>query len=472
MSLEARIFYNTLAQTLGKTVAVLIGLATIAVLTQYLGESGFGQYSTVLAFLGLFVITADFGLYLYVVREISKTDTNHKEILSNALGLRLTTALALLALGAAIAWLFPYDPLVKKTMFVGVFAFLFVSLNQVLIGIFQKHLVQHLVVFSETVGRLVNLLLILAFVKFGLNLPFFVLALVGSNATIFLLTLVFAKRYEQFGIAFDFSVWKKIILSSWPLIFGVILNLVYFKTDTVILSIFHPPETVGVYSLPYKFLEGLLAFPAMFVGLVMPLLSKAAFVDWGRFKKIMQSSFDALLLMAILVIAAVWFFAQPMVDLVKGKQEYFDSPALLQILIFAAGTIFLGTLFGYAVVAVNEQRAMIKGYLLGAIVGLLLYFALIPRFGYWGAAVGTVTTEIVVGAYAYALVRKTSRQKLSLGVLLRASPAILGLVLFFKFVEMQWMLEIIIGGILYLLALILFRAIPRGLVEEITFSKR
>ena len=471
MSLEARIFYNTLAQTLGKTVAVLIGLATIAVLTQYLGESGFGQYSTVLAFLGLFVITADFGLYLYVVREISKTDTNHKEVLSNALGLRFTTALVLLVFGAAIAWLFPYDPLVKKTMFVGVFAFLFVSLNQVLVGIFQKHLVQHLVVFSEIIGRLVNLLLILAFVKFGLDLPFFVLALVASNATIFLLTLLFAKRYEQFGVAFDLSVWKRIILSSWPLIFGVILNLVYFKTDTVILSLYHSPEIVGIYSLPYKFLEGLLAFPAMFVGLVMPLLSKAAFADWGRFKKIMQNSFDALLLMAFLVIIAVWFFAQPMIDLIKGKQEYFDSPALLQILIFAAGTIFLGTLFGYAVVAVNQQRAMIKGCLLGAIVGLVLYFALIPKFGYWGAALGTVAAEIVVCFYAYVLVRKASRQKLSLNILLPASPAILGLILFFKFVEMQWMLEIVIGSGLYILALILFKAVPRQLVEEITFQK-
>ena len=471
MSLSRRIFYNTLVQTFGKTGAVLIGLATIALLTQYLGEAGFGQYSTVLAFLGLFVITADFGLYLYVVREISKTDTNHREILSNSLGLRFAAAAVLLILGATISWFLPYDPLVKKTMFVGVLAFLFVSLNQVLIGIFQKHLVQHLVVLSETVGRLVNLALVFAFVKLGLNLPFFILALVGSNATIFLLTLLFAKRYEQFGIAFNFSVWKKILLSSWPLIFGVILNLVYFKMDTVILSLYHPPETVGIYSLPYKFLEGLLAFPAMFVGLVMPLLSKAAFVDWGGFKKILQGSFDALLLMAILVVVTVWFFAEPMIDLIKGKQNYFDSPALLQILILAAGTIFLGTLFGYAVVAINQQKAMIKGYLLGAIVGIVLYFALIPRFGYWGAALGTVVTEIVVCFYAYALVRKASQQKLSVSILLPAFPAILVLILFFKFVEMQWVLEIVIGGGLYILALVLFRAVPRELVEEITFQK-
>ena len=112
MSVPRKIFYNALAQTFGKVVAVVIGLITVALLTQHLEEKGFGQYSTILAFLGFFVVVADLGLYLYVVREISKPDTDHPKILGNALGLRLTTALLTLSLGAVIAVLFPYDPLV------------------------------------------------------------------------------------------------------------------------------------------------------------------------------------------------------------------------------------------------------------------------------------------------------------------------------------------------------------------------
>ena len=34
---------------------------------------------------------------------------------------------------------------------------------------------------------------------------------------------------------------------------------------------FHPSAAVGVYAFPYKNLEGLLAFPAMFVGLIILL---------------------------------------------------------------------------------------------------------------------------------------------------------------------------------------------------------
>ena len=472
MSIGRRIFYNTLAQSVGKIFAVILGLITIGFLSRYLQEQGFGQYATVIAFLGFWSVVADFGLYLYVVREISKPGTDHAKIISNALGLRLTTALVFLLLGAAIAWFLPYDPIVKKTMFIGIGAFLFVSLNQVLVGIFQKHLVQHLVVISETVGRAVNLALIYFFLKQGLTLPWFVLALLAANVVIFVLSVNFAKHYEKFGIAFDLRFWKYILEVTWPLVFSVILNLIYFKTDTIILSILKTPQEVGVYSLPYKLLEGLLAFPAMFVGLVMPLLSASAFVAWEKFGNILQRSFDALLLIAVPVLIAVLFFANPIVNLIAGKQEYLDSPAVLKILIFAAVVIFLGTLFGYAVVAINQQKAMVKGYLLAALAGLVFYFILIPPFGYWGAAAGTVATEIIVAIYAYALVRNVSRQKISWKIAWPILPAALVLTIFFQVVNIFWILEAIAGGIIYIIIIILTKAVPLDFAKEILFIPR
>lgn len=449
----------------------MLGLINLGLLTQYLQEHGFGQYSTVIAFLGFFIVIADFGLYLYVVREISKPETNHSKIISNALGLRLAAALLALALGSLIALFFPYDPIVKKTMFLGIAAFLFVSLNQVLIGIFQKHLAGHLVVLSETIGRSINLILVYAFIKESLTLPYFILALVVANATIFFSTLFFARKYERFGIEFDLLFWKEILKSSWPLIFAVILNLLYFKTDTIILSIFHSPEAVGVYSLPYKLLEGLLAFPAMFVGLIMPLLSTSAFTDWKKFKNILQQSFNAIILMAIPILITVLYFSESIIDLLKGKSAYADSENVLKLLIFAAMIIFLGTLFGYTVVALNKQKTMIKGYLCGAVVGLILYFLLIPSFSYWGAAVGTIITEVIVAGYAYFLVKKTSGQSISWKILVSATPATLVLIIFFQFTEMFWIAEILMGALIYIAVLVATKAVPFDFVKEIFFLK-
>ncbi|TSA46417.1 flippase [bacterium] len=468
MSLPRRIFYNTLAQSLGKLFAAFLGLVTVAMLTRHLQENGFGQYSTVVAFLGLLAVLSDLGLYLIVVREISKAGTDHSKIISNALGLRLTGSLLALVFGALVALVFPYEPLVKTTMFVGIAAFVFSSLNQVLIGIFQKHLVQHLSVIAETIGRAVNLGLVFLFITYNLSLPYFLAALIFGNGVIFFMSVTFARRYEKFSIAWDFAVWKKILIDSWPLVFAVILNLLYFKTDTVILSVFHSEDAVGVYSLPYKILEGLLAFPAMFVGLIMPLLSQTADTAWETFQKYLQGAFEALVLMAIPMIVIAQYYSRPIINLLKGPRTYHDSPALLQILILSAATIYIGTLFGYAVVAVNKQKTMILGYLLGAAVGLTSYFMLIPRYSYWGAAWGTFFTEVVVTCFAYLLVRKASGKDVSLRILLPAMPAMLALILFFQFVKINWFLEIVIGLCLYIILLVMTRAIPMGFIQDIT----
>ena len=454
-------------------IAVALGLFSVALLTRHLGEAGFGQYSTVLAFLGIIAVLADLGLYLIVVREISKEGADRKKIISNSIGLRLTTAFIILVIGAFIALLFPYDQAVKQAMFVGIGAFLFVSLNQVLVGIFQKHLVQYLVVLSEMFGRALNLLLIWLFIQNQVSLPYFVLALVLGNALNFFITYTFARRYEEFSIAFDFSYWKTILISSWPLAFAVILNLIYFKTDTIILSVFHPQEAVGVYSLPFKILEVLLAFPAMFVGLIMPLMSRYALNDLAKFKNILQRSFDALWLLAVPMVITTLFFAQDIIGLIKGPgQTYADSPRLLQILIFAAAMIFFGTLFGYAVVAVNKQKQMIRGYLTAAITGLLLYFILIPRFSYWGAAAGTLVTELIVVLFAYFFVYKASKYVVNIKILLKSLPAVTVLVLTFHYLSLNWILEIFIGLIAYSLLLIAFRAVPTTFVKELVFLRQ
>ena len=114
---------------------------------------------------------------------------------------------------------------------------------------------------------------------------------------------------------------------------------------------------------------------------------------------------------------------------------------------------------------------MIKGYLLGAVVGLILYFALIPPFGYWGAAWGTVITEVIVGGYAYLLVRNTSGQKISWRIFWPAGAAAVLMAAFFAVVHLPWMLEVIGGFLIYALGLVVFGAAPKGFVQEIFFLK-
>jgi O-antigen/teichoic acid export membrane protein len=51
MSLTGQVGRNTIVQVTGKVLGTILGLIVIALLTRYLGTEGYGQYTTVIAYL-------------------------------------------------------------------------------------------------------------------------------------------------------------------------------------------------------------------------------------------------------------------------------------------------------------------------------------------------------------------------------------------------------------------------------------
>ncbi|PIR96657.1 MAG: hypothetical protein COT91_05340 [Candidatus Doudnabacteria bacterium CG10_big_fil_rev_8_21_14_0_10_41_10] len=461
-----KIFLNTILQSVGKVISVAIGLGTIAFLTRFLGDEGFGEYTTVIAFMGFFGILADLGLYLVTTQEISREGADESKILGNVFFLRFLTVVTMLVIGAVLALFFPYSAEVKQSMFLAIVAFAFVSGTQVLVGVFQKHLIFYKLIGSEIIQRLVNLGLVVLFIKQDLGILHFILALAVSNGVHFFISMSMAQRITPFTLQLDFAFWKNILAKSWPLGFSVVLNLIYFRADTLILSYFKPPTDVGVYGLSYKILEVLMAFPAMFAGLIMPFLARYAFKEWSRYKKYLQNSLNAMFLVIVPMIIVTLFFARPIINLVGGD-GFVGADKVLQILIFATALIYLGNLFGYTVVALNAQKKMLWGYGAGAVVGLLLYFVLIPRFSYFGAAFATLAVELIVFIFAYLVTGRASNFYPSISALFKALLAAIPMVGFFYYVQTQWVAEALSGLAIYTIFLFILKAVPRDFISEV-----
>src|SRR3972149_9386949 len=72
LSLRRVLIKNTGVQMAAHGISTAIGLATMFVLSRYLGVEGFGQYNYIFAFFYLFITINDFGVNTIVVREVSK----------------------------------------------------------------------------------------------------------------------------------------------------------------------------------------------------------------------------------------------------------------------------------------------------------------------------------------------------------------------------------------------------------------
>ncbi len=447
-SLSAKIAQNTLVSYGGRVISSVFALLVIGLMTRSLGQEGFGQYTIVIAYVSLFVILSDLGLQALMTREISRPALPRRdeagpakgfdEIASNFFTLRLLSSLLFLFAGFGAAFLFPYAPEVKIGIGVGAFGFFFLSVNQLLLGIFQKHLAMHMAAAAEIAGRATQLLLVyLIYAYAGGSTPhillfLFLIAMSTASVIMFFLHFLFARCYVKVGLRFDFSYWVEILKNAWPIALSVVLTLIYFKIDAIFLSFMKPAADVGIYGAAYRVLEGLIFFPAMFAGIMMPILARDAVSDIGQFKKTFTKSMRAIAIFAVPLTAGGMLLSYSIANLIGGK-EFLTSGAPLQPLFIATGLIFFGNLLGRAIIALDLQKKAMFAYLFGVILNVVLNFIFIPKYSYMGAAWTTVATEFLIVAFLFWLVREKTGASLDIKNITKAAfaAAVMSAVLFF-----------------------------------------
>jgi O-antigen/teichoic acid export membrane protein len=396
MRLAARVAYNTLAQLSGKLVSAGLGLVAVGVMTRYLGQSGFGEFTTVIAFASTFAIIADLGLSLVTTQMINKSGTNQEEVLGNLLTFRLASSLILIGLAPLSVWFFPYNQAIKVGVAVVSWSYLFFSFNQIFVSLFQKELKTHLIAIAEVVSRAVLLVIVILTTWYNWGLTGVLWSMVASNIINFSLHYWFARRLAKFGWRWSWTIWKQIMSRSWPLLATIVLNLVYLKADILILSLIKPQADVGLYGAAYRVVDVLVALPFMFAGLMLPILVK----HWSdgahsSFKFVAQKIFDVTVLATAPLLMAGYLLARPAMSVVAGT-NFIISGSILKILLLAVVAVFFSCVFTYLMISFEEQKRLIKYYLLTAITAMPVYYFAISKYSYFGAAWGTVYSEVLI----------------------------------------------------------------------------
>lgn len=468
MELKKRIARNTVIQIAGKGLSTLLGIASLAIMARYLGTSGFGDYSTIITFVSFFAMSADLGLTLISAQIISNPEENQEKALSNLFSLRLLTALFLLGLAPITVLLFPYDQIIKLGVLISTLIFLFPALNQILIALFQKKLEMGKVMLSELISKTFLLAFIFIFAKINQGLIGMLWASVLSGVIGFIILWIYGQKSVKIKLDFDFIFWRKIIKKTWPLALTIILNLLYLKGDILILSLFKNSDEVGVYGASYRAIEVIGTVPYMFAGIMLPIFTASWLKKESKFlKKIIQKSFDFMIILALPLAIGTQFIATEIMTMIAGQDFKSGGPAL-QILIISTALLFLSCIFSHVIIAINKQKKVIKLYAVTAILSLVLYFFLIPKFSYIGAAAVTIFSNILILLGTYYHVKKCTSFKLNFTVLKKSILSSLGMALFMFLIPKSLytnnffiLIIIFIAGLIYFSLLYILKGVSK-----------
>jgi O-antigen/teichoic acid export membrane protein len=463
MSTMRKVATNAGMQYLSRIIGTALGMATLAILTRYLGDAGYGRFTVAASYLQFIGTLVDFGLNITATAMLSEENADKRKILSNFITLRIVSAIVFFGGAAGLAFALPWGSEIQIAIVAGSLSFAFLSVHQVVIGLFQQRLQMIWPAIAEIVGR-AAMLAGIALVALGRgNLTHIMLAMSAANFLMVCLTMAFAFRLQPFSLSFDLRLIRRIVSRSWPIAISIIFNLVYLRGDIITMKFVGRPDAeIGWYGAAYKPLDVITVIPIIFMGLVLPLFVKAWQTrDMVRVDALVRRATDAVSLIAFPILFGGLALANPIMVFISGA-AFAPAGPLFALLIVAAFTVFYGALFGHLIVGINRQRTMLLVYAADAAVSLALYVIFIPHYGAMAAALITIFSETIIAIAAGIIVVRETGVRLIFWTTGKAFLA--GALMGISVAAMNGahvLVRIVIGAAIYALLIVVFRGVKK-----------
>lgn len=400
--MKKSIVYNTSAQLIAKFVSMTLTILATILITRAFGKEGYGQFSLMQTLPALFYILADFGLNTTALKRIGGDDKERtQKYYQTVLGLRLLLSLVFIVVLNIITLFLPYSSFLKTGILMSSLLILTQALYSSTNLIFQYRQRYDLSSFGYIGGSIVTILLVVTFIKLGLDIRLLSFTYVlGGTVTFFVNARLLGKLGYGTSLKLNIDVAKGLLTSSLPLGLMFIFSQINFKADTILLSLLKLPSTVGlnniesvaIYSLPYKIFEVALVLPTFFMNATYPIFVRKFKENREKFNEIFFKTVKYMLALGLTTSATLYLLA-PLVVKILGGQEFVQSAGVLKILSMGLFIFFLTQPISYLIVTLDKQKYLPAIYLISAVFNVSANLVLIPKFSFYASAYITWVSE-------------------------------------------------------------------------------
>jgi O-antigen/teichoic acid export membrane protein len=456
-----RVATSTAFGLAGRVGVLLLGLASIAITTRYLGPDLYGRFALALSFVALFGVLADAGLTTIIVRELAQKPERTASVLGSALALRSGLAVAAAAAAALVALAMPYPTDVRVAVVIAGIPLICGLLNSAFVAVLQSDLRAGRIAIADVAGRTAALAAVALVAALDLGFYAVVLAAGVGAAVTLALTSLLARAWLPARPQADRATMRRLLVAAAPLGLALALNEAYFRADALIISLSRPFEELGQYALAWRVGELTATLPAAFLVSVFPLLARYVAERDSRMGLALRTAGDVLIYMGT-AIAAGGALVAPEIARALGGEQFEAAATPLRILLVAAAIGFVNGLYGHALIARNLQLAALWLNVLALALNVGLNIALVPAHGVEAAAWTALGCELVLLAGSGWLVRRHLGYLPSFVALARALPAAaLMAAAVWPLREQPLWLSVPVGAVVYVAALALLGGIDR-----------
>lgn len=392
MSIKKNYIYNVTYQLLN----ILIPLITIPYISRVLGADGIGVVSYAESLVAYFTLFASMGISTYGQREISYVQDSQKE---RSRIFWETKLLTLATVSGAVLVYLVFISMQEDKLLYGI-----LSLNLVSVLADVSWFFQGLEEFKKTVTRsvlfrILNLFYMFMFVKTRDDVVHYAFAL------------------AFFSFACNLSLWWDIRdYIEKPIWY----ELKPFRNLKVVISLFVPTVAIQVYTVLDKTMIGLITnnsyengyyeFAMRMSKLVLVVVTSLGTVMVPRIGQYFQKQeYEQIRELMYKSYRFIWFLGMPLTfGLISVSESfvpwyfgegYLPVVSLLKLLAFLILAIGISNVTGIQyLVPTKRQHLLTYSVVIGAIINFCMNLLLIPEYGAMGAAIASLTAEVVISS--------------------------------------------------------------------------
>ncbi|TAL71102.1 MAG: flippase [Bacteroidetes bacterium] len=381
------------------TIAEVANKGIVFVFTAYLARvilpEGFGIISFANAILVYFLLFVNLGFNVVGAREIAKS---HEQIRKYANSINtIRTIIAVIAYSVLFVMTLYLDKplIVKQTIWV---AGLNLFANAILLDwVYQGIERMEFIAVRQVITSLLNLIGVVLLVHSKNDVVIAMLVTVIStmlNAV--WMAMLYTKMYGKIKIEFDWKFIKPILKSSLPISFSVFSGIVMNTLNTVMLSIYRTDQETGIYNAAYKILLLVIVPSVILQNSFFPAISRANTLDE---RKNVIGKFSMLMFLFASLLSLTSFTFSDFVIIFTFGKHYLDSILILKFLMLTSFLMYYNVFCTVPLNGWNKEKEVMYSIIAGAVVSIVLNFILIPKYGAFGAAIGTISSEVIVAIF-------------------------------------------------------------------------
>ena len=466
----SRTLRNTALILTARVISQLLALVSVLILIRHLQPEGMGQWGDVVNQAALATVFLDVGFNTLFQREAARRPAMLSSYLSRLMTGRLGFALLALAVFAGVlAWRGQLPYLLPAYLMM-----VLASYSNLMRG--ALYAVQRLR--FEAIAIVLQSLVLLGLVVYGVvsrqGVLYFLWAYAGSYAfsCAYFGVILTVRGIARIRWSLDLVFLMNWLREGLPFAATFAITTIYFKINVPLLALFKGHYETGLYVAAFKPFEALLFVPVSMLNVVFPVLATYHRGAEGQLSWAVNRFYKALLLLGWPIAVGTFMLAHGF----RFIYSYEQSEPALRILATGIVFMFITNAFIGALNAIDRQLSFTWAALGSMVVNIALNLILIPLFGYLGASVATVLTEVALVGFCWYLTSRhlTRVPLLSLSWRILLAGLVMGAALYplMHVTGPMVVVAILAGGLVYGLALLLLGGLDSDDIQLVRRAMR